>query len=208
MTTTPVEALDLQDMERLAAGEDGCLDRLMERHGLSLFRYLLRTLGDEHEAEDVAQATFVKVYQHRGRFDPRYRFQTWLYTIATHLARDQMRRRRRRPELPLEGSGDTPQAVRGADLSDPSRDPGEALAAREAGIQVRTAIQSLPEDLRIALVLAEYDELSHAEIGRILGCSSKAVEMRLYRARQALRTKLAPLRVEENEGSVFVRRTP
>lgn len=193
MTTTSTDALDLQEMRLLASGQEICLDHLIARHGLPLFRYLLRILGSVNDAEEVAQETFVKIYQNRGRFDPQHRFSSWLYRIATNLARDRLRRRQRRPEQPLQEADAEGSELPRSEPQDPGLDPLQSLAAREAGNLVRTAIQSLPEDLRIPLVLAEYEDLSHAEIGRVVGCTPKAVEMRLYRARQALRGTLAPI---------------
>src|SRR5258708_6167773 len=85
MATEPGDERDRQDMERLCAGHDAALNDLMERHGTRLFHYLIRQLQDESEAEDFAQETFVRVFQNRQKFDPQYRFSTWLYTIATNL---------------------------------------------------------------------------------------------------------------------------
>jgi RNA polymerase sigma-70 factor (ECF subfamily) len=193
MTNTSTEALDLRDMERLAAGQDAGLDNLMERYGQRLYRYVLRLLRDKHEAEEIVQETFVRVYQYRARFDPRHRFSCWVYRITTNLARDHLRRRQRRPEVPLipedSDGNDNPRIS----PQDPARDPGESLVAQETGEMVRSAVLALPDELRIPLVLSEYDELTHGEIGVVMDCTAKAVEMRLYRARQTLRAKLTPL---------------
>ncbi len=191
--TTPIEDLDRQDMERLAAGHDASLNDLMERHGPRLFHYLLRLMHDEAEANDLAQESFVRVYQHRTEYQPRHKFSTWLYTIATNLARDRMRWRRRRPEVSLEaehpGSGQTLAAT----LTETQANPRETLMAEERETMVRNAVAALPEDLRTPLILAEYEGHSQAEIGEILHCTAKAVEMRIYRARIELRKTLAPL---------------
>jgi len=193
MTNTSTEAQDIRDMERLAAGQDAGLDGLMDRYGQRLLRYLVRLVRDEHEAEEIAQETFVRVYRNRARFDARHRFSSWIYSITTNLARDHLRRRQRRPEVPLTHEDAEPGDSQGSDARDPAGDPRESLVAQETSDFVRNAIFSLPEDLRIPLVLSEYDDLTHAEIGEVLECTSKAVEMRLYRARQTLRTRLAPL---------------
>ena len=194
MATTTDEQ-DLRDMRRLATGQEVCLDALIGRHGPSLFRFLVRVLGNANDAEEVAQESFVKVYQNRGRFNPQHRFTSWLYRIATNLARDRLRRSRRRHELPFQGFDGSNPGPHPAEPRDPGLDPLQSLAATEAGGLVRAAVQSLPEDLRIPIILAEYEELTHAEIGSVVGCTAKAVEMRLYRARQALRKMLKPLLV-------------
>lgn len=193
MNATPTDAQDLQDMERLAAGQDAGLDSLMERYAPRLLRYALRLLGDEHEAEEVAQEAFVRVYRKHDQFDPKQRFSTWVYAIATNLARDHLRRRQRHAAVLVRTETTEPNDQPWPPAQDPSRDPRESLEAQETGLLVRKAILALPEDLRIPVILSEYDGLSHVEIGEVLNCTPKAIEMRIYRARQALRTSLASL---------------
>src|SRR5438093_13714687 len=93
------ETQDTQDMARLAAGHDTALNDLMERHAEKLFHYLVRSLQDEEDAADLAQETFVKIYQSRARFDARQKFSTWLYAIASNLVRDRFRWRSRHPQV-------------------------------------------------------------------------------------------------------------
>src|SRR5437667_228279 len=80
-------------------GGDSALSSLMERHAEKLFHYLVRQLGNEQDAEDLGQESFVRVFQHRARFDPAQKFTTWLYTIATNLSRDRLRYRARHPNV-------------------------------------------------------------------------------------------------------------
>lgn len=182
---------DRADMERLVRGHEAALDDLMARHAGRLRGCLLRLLRNESDAEDLAQESFVRVYRHRHRFDPNQGFRTWLYAIAMNLVRDRFRWRTRHPETSLETPGSTAGASAPADtLPDPARQPGERALARERSEAVQAALAALPEDLRIPLVLAEFEEQSHADIGTLLGCSAKAVEMRLYRARRELRHRL------------------
>lgn len=185
------EELDREDMAKLVEGSDAALNSLMNRHAERLFHYLLRQLNNETDAADLAQETFVRVYQNRARFDPRQKFSTWLYTIASNLLRDRLRWHKRHPQVSFEA-----EAARGASLSETMPDlsalPDEKLAAAERGRQVQAAIAKLPEELRTPLVLSEYEGLSHAEVGAVLNCTAKAVETRLYRARAQLRKALAP----------------
>jgi RNA polymerase sigma-70 factor (ECF subfamily) len=192
MSPDPSEEQDGADMARLAAGHDAALNDLMARHSERLFHYLIRQLGNEGDAADLAQETFARVYQHRTRFKAGSRFSTWLYTIATNLVRDRFRWRSRHPEVSidaesLDGSGSLADVM-------PERGPGpsENIQLAERAEAVRRAVSRLPEDLRTPLLLSEYEELSHTEIGAILGCTAKAVESRVYRARQQLRERLAP----------------
>src|SRR5258708_14548532 len=93
---------DIRDMTQLARGHDGALDALMERHAEKLFHYLVRSLQDESDAADLAQETFVKVYQNRKKFDLNQKFTTWLYAIASNPCRDRFRWRARHPHVSLE----------------------------------------------------------------------------------------------------------
>jgi RNA polymerase sigma-70 factor (ECF subfamily) len=190
MENAPTDDLDRSDMTRLAAGQDAALDDLMGRHGERLFHYLLRVLQNEAEAADLAQEAFVRVYLQRARFRPREKFSTWLYTIATNLARDVHRRRARHPQVSLDAAPDGSGRSFRETLPAPKPAPDQLLESRERVETVRRAVAALPEELRVPLVLAEYEEQSHAEIGAVLNCSPKAVEMRIYRARQELRRSL------------------
>ncbi|MBI4324414.1 MAG: sigma-70 family RNA polymerase sigma factor [Chloroflexi bacterium] len=183
--------LDRSDMAQLAAGLDVSLNSLMERHGMKLLHYLIRVLQDETEASDLAQETFVRVYQHRSRFNPSQKFSSWLYAIATNLARDRLRWRARHPQVSLDAEREDTGGSMADTLKSPSLSPAETAQAEERAVAVRNAVAALPEELRLPLVLAEYEGRSHGEIAAILDCSIKAVEMRVYRARQELRARLS-----------------
>ena len=183
---------DRADMRRLAAGYEAALNDLMERHGERLFHYLIRCLQNEDEAADLSQEAFVRVYQHRRKFDPRRKFTTWLYAIASNLVRDYYRQRRRRPQVSLDAANDSGESY-GETLPEQKPSPSEEIQTKERADAVRNAIAELSEELRLPLILAEYEELSQADIGEILDCSVKAVETRIYRARQLLRSKLRRL---------------
>jgi RNA polymerase sigma-70 factor, ECF subfamily len=166
---------------------------LMERYGQPIFHYLIRILQNEADAADLAQETFVRVYQNCRKFDPGQKFSTWLYAIATNLARDRLRWRQRHPQVSLDAENEESGAKLGDVLPEKSPLPDEALEANERAATVRAAVAALPEELRVPLILAEYQEQSQAEIAVVLNCSVKAVEMRIYRARQQLRERLRSL---------------
>jgi RNA polymerase sigma-70 factor, ECF subfamily len=193
MSILATDDQDRQDMARLVDGHAAALNELMARHAESVFHYLIRLLQDASDAEDLAQETFVRVYQKRDRFNPRQKFSTWLYTIATNLARDQIRRRMRHPHCSLEAKREETNTSLKDTLATTQPTPAETLQADERAAAVRHAVAELPEELRTPLILAEYEEHSQAEIAVILNCSAKAVEMRIYRARQHLRTRLEKL---------------
>jgi RNA polymerase sigma-70 factor (ECF subfamily) len=184
------DARDRADMERLAAGQDAALNDLMERHAVPVFHFLCRMVGNEDDANDLAQETFVRVFRARASFRPNEKFSTWLFTIAANLARNHFRWRSRHPTISLETeTGETEQTLGGTlPANDPA--PNEQALAAERAAAVRTAVGKLPEDLREAIVLCEWEELSVAEAAAILETTPKAVESRLYRARQILRERL------------------
>jgi len=183
-------AQDLADMEQLASGHDAALDSLMERHAGHLFQFLFRMVNDEQEANDLAQETFVRVYRHRQHYNGG-KFTTWLYTIASNLGRGEFRRRARHPNVSLEL--ESPSS--GANLAEtiPARgaSPSETLDASERARAVRTAVHSLPAELREAVVLCEWQELSAAEAAAVLNTTSRGIESKLYRARKLLRESLS-----------------
>jgi RNA polymerase sigma-70 factor, ECF subfamily len=190
MVTTETDALDRADMERLAAGHDAVLNDLMERYATSVFRFLCRILGNEDDANDLAQETFARVFQSRDKFRTSEKFSTWLFTIAANLARNQIRWRSRHPNVSLDAETGVAEQPLASTLPASGAVPSEqALAAERAGA-VRTAVGRLPTDLREAIVLCEWEEKSVAEAATILDATPKAVESRLYRARQQLREQL------------------
>jgi RNA polymerase sigma-70 factor (ECF subfamily) len=192
MNELAADEQDRSDMEQLARGHDAALNDLIERHGRHIFHYVLRHLSSEEEASDVTQEVFVKLYKNRLKFRPDGKFSTWLFTIATNLVRDHLRWHQRHPETSLEARDEEHRSFADV-LAENSGSPSEQLIATERAQQVQRAVQALPEELKTSLILSEYENLAHAEIGKILGCSPKAVEMRIYRARQILREKLSEL---------------
>ena len=190
MDTTEADARDQADMARLAAGHDAALNDLMERHAMSVFHFLCRMLGNEDDANDLAQETFARVFRSRDSFRADAKFSTWLFTIAANLARNQIRWRTRHPNLSLDAEVEATGEPLGQSLPAGGNLPTDAALAAERATAVRAAVQQLPEDLREALVLCEWEELSVAKAAEVLTTTPKAVESRLYRARGILREKL------------------
>ena len=189
METTEADTQDRADMARLVAGHDAALNDLMARHAPSIHHFLCRMLGNEDDANDVAQETFVRVYQHRCSYRSGARFSTWLYTIAANLARNLHRWRRRHPNVSLDA--ENADNISLADTLPSTKPlPSEEHAQAERAAAVRGAVNRLPEDLREAIVLCELEDHSVADAAAILNTTPKAVESRLYRARQLLRERL------------------
>ena len=190
MDTTEAAAQDGADMRRLAGGHEAALNDLMARHAQPVFQFLCRMLGNEDDANDLAQETFVRVYQHRASFKPGARFTTWLYTIAANLARNHHRWQARHPKVSLDAESETTGQSIGDVLPSAEPSPDSASLTAERNAAVRAAVETLPSDLREAIVLREWQDLSAAEAAAILHTSPKAVDNRLYRARNLLRESL------------------
>jgi len=190
MDTTDASALDGADMQRLAGGHDPALNDLMARHALPVFQFLCRMLGNEDDANDLAQETFLRVYQHRASFKPGARFTTWLYTIAANLARNHYRWRSRHPNVSLDAESEATDQSIGDVLPSADPAPDGAAVATERAAAVRAEVGRLPDDMREVIILCEWQDLSAAEAAAILGTTPKAIDNRLYRARNLLRERL------------------
>ena len=188
--TTDADVQDRTDMERLQAGQDAALNDLMARHATPVFHFLYRMVGNEDDANDLAQETFVRVFKSSASYRSGQRFSTWLFTIAANLGRNHFRWRSRHPHISLETENPETEQTLGSTLAASSASPNEAALAGERAAAVRTAVKNLPDDLREAIVLCEWEERSLVEAATILAATPKAVESRLYRARQLLRERL------------------
>jgi len=187
---TDADARDRADMERLMDGQDTALNDLMERHATPLFHFLCRMTGNEDDANDLAQETFVRVFKSCKSYRPGQKFSTWLFTIAANLARNHFRWRSRHPNLSLDAEHPVTEQSLGSTLPANTPTPKEAAVAGERAQAVRDAVKNLPEEMREAIVLCEWEERGVAEAATILETTPKAVESRLYRARQILRERL------------------
>ena len=188
-----MDAPDFDLMTRLAAGEDLALNALMSRWSDRLVAFLFRMTGQREAAVDLAQETFVKLYQARRSYRPQGAFSTYLFAIAANLARNHARWKSRHPTVSLDATEASGAETRPEPV-DLRPTPGEAAIAREKSAAVNAAIQALPLDLREALTLFMLQEMSYAEIAQLARCSPKAVETRIYRARQILKEQLNDLR--------------
>ena len=180
-------AMDRASMHDLVLGRERALDELMSRHAAPIHQFLLRMVHQEETAADLAQETFVRVFTHAAKYDPSQRFSTWLYTIASNLARDFLRGQKRRPTVSLNATTGEEELTLGDLQVDPSPLAPDVLMTEEQCARVRRAVAALPDDLREAVVLCELENLSLAEAAEILQSTVKAIESRLYRARKLLR---------------------
>ena len=183
-------ASDEELMRRLQGGEEAALASLMERWEMPVKRFIFRLLGNVTEAEDLAQEVFCRIFTRRTHYRPGAKFSTWCYAIAANLAKNRLRWWQRHPVHSIDAWIEA-----GGEIADESRAGASAAQAalrQEQILAVQQAVAALPLDLRTALILFEYEEQTTAEIAAALDCTPKAVENRLYRARQLLRRSLFP----------------
>ena len=182
---------DFACMVRLKEGDDLALNELMERWQKPLHSFILRYVGNHRDSIELAEETFVRVYQHRSRFNFKSRFSTWLLTIAANLCRHHARWRKRHPTISLDDAASIDEVSEESLCVSAEETPSAKASRTELARLVKEEIEKLPHNLKTAVLLFAYDNLSYAEIGEILGCTPKAVETRLYRVRKLLAKRLA-----------------
>ncbi len=184
-----MEASDPELMARLAGGDDLALNALMDRWGERLVAFLHKMTGQRDTAADLAQECFVRLYQARERYRPSGNFSTYLFAIASNLARNHVRWKIRHPTVSLDAVHDNGSSVL-PEMPDLKQTPEEVASSAEKFRAVHEAFLSLPPDLREAMTLFVYEGMGYAQIAGISQCSPKAVETRIYRARQILKERL------------------
>ena len=152
-------------------------------------------VGNYDVAADLSQETFIRVYQNIGRFSNLYQFSTWIYRIATNLAIDEMRYRKRRGQVfyrNIWGNKSTAEAKDELEfeLKDVRRNPRDEVLRKESGQILEDAIRSLPQKYRVAFIMKEVQELPYDEIAKVLNTSAGTIKSRLHRARELLQRKL------------------
>ena len=192
MTSDPEPTADAgaQLMRRYQEGDESAFDRLVERYSGKLYAVLTRFLGPVSQREDLVQETFLRVVRARERYEPTARFSTWLYRIAFNLCVNERERTRIHGSLE---AGEGELAWEDARVEPPVR----ALEREDVQVHVQRAIAALPERQRMALILAKYEGFSQAEVARALESSEKAVKSMIHRARENLRSALAPFFEEQ-----------
>ena len=180
MQQTPDETL----MMAHRSGEQEAFAELVHRYSRPLMGFLVRMTGDPQESEDHFQETFIRVHDKADTFDENGVFKPWLYTIATRVARDNYRKKKRRPELGSTMNLTLSEAASGAAA------PLASMAESERRDQVQAAISELPQRQREVLVLSYYEGHTYARIAEMLDCSESSVKTHMSRAIRKLATVL------------------
>lgn len=178
-------------VERAQGGDNEAFRLLVERHSRAIFRLAFRMTGNEHDAEDVVQETFLRAYRQLSRYEARSSFSTWLFRIASNYALDLMRVRRRHEERRQHGSYEDRDVLQTIAESRPG--PDREFYGDQVSRSVNAALDQLSAQERTAFVLRHFEGLSIGEIGQALGIGSSATKHSIFRAVQKLRKALEPL---------------
>jgi RNA polymerase sigma-70 factor (ECF subfamily) len=180
-------------VERVQRGDKQAFELLVVKYQRKILRLLSRLIRDPSEIEDVAQEAFIKAYRALPQFRGDSAFYTWLYRIAINTAKNHLVASGRRPSSPSEFETEDGETFDETDTLSDNNTPESVLASREIAETVNAAIEALPEELRSAIVLREIEGMSYEDIATAMGCPIGTVRSRIFRAREAIASRLKPL---------------
>ncbi len=186
------KASDQQLVERFQKGDKRSFDLLVVRYQHKIMGLISRYIQDHQEVQDVAQETFIKAYRALGKFRGDSAFYTWLYRIAVNTAKDHLVARNRRPP-DSDIDAEEAQFYDGAEGLQDIASPEQRMMRDQLEQTLYRAIKQLPEELRMAVSLREFDGMSYDEIATVMECPVGTVRSRIFRAREAIDRELAPL---------------
>ncbi|NLO05467.1 MAG: sigma-70 family RNA polymerase sigma factor [candidate division WS1 bacterium] len=190
LSQSDVEAL----VERSKAGDRRAFGLLVDEYKDRIYNYVSRMLNDPHEAEDVTQEAFLRAYRSLPRFRGASSFHTWLYRIASNLAIDVVRKRKRsEPTYSLDEPLESEDGEYDREIPDSNLSPESRTSTRETRLAVRRAIMDLPEKLRDVMILYELQGETYEDIAEILDVPLGTVKSRLFNARNRLKGSLMEL---------------
>ena len=174
-------------------GEERAFQELVERYQTRLLNFIYRTIGDREKAEDLVQEVFIRVYRHIHRFDRSKKFSTWVYTIASNLAKNELRNRSRNPLVLFQTiKNNWEDEERPLQFEDTTARPDDMYRKRHLRQLVEDTVAKLPEHHRQVFVLRELEGKSYEEIAEITDCNLGTVKSRLNRARNAFASIIEP----------------
>src|SRR6478736_7873196 len=174
-------------------GEERAFSELVTRYQTRLLNFVYRTIGDREKAEDLVQDVFIRVYRHLHRFDRSKKFSTWVYTIASNLAKNELRNRSRNPLVLFQTiKGNWDDEDRPLQFEDTTARPDDMYRKRHLRQLVEDTVAKLPEHHRQVFVLRELEGKSYEEIAEITDCNLGTVKSRLNRARNAFASIIEP----------------
>ena len=174
-------------------GEERAFSELVERYQTRLLNFIYRTIGDREKAEDLVQEVFIRVYRHLHRFDRSKKFSTWAYTIASNLAKNELRNRSRNPLVLFQAvQKNWQEDDRPLQFEDATSRPDDMYRKRHLREIVAESVAKLPEHHRNVFILRELEGKSYEEIAEITDCNLGTVKSRLNRARNSFAEIVAP----------------
>jgi len=182
---------DAEVMLRVAAGDDGAFDYLVEKYRRPMVSFMYRMTHNQAVAEELAQEVFLRVYRSRQSYAASAKFTTWLYRIATNLAVNHARdTKHERSENTV--NIDEPDTETGltVDVADGSLNAEQTILRRERLAAIRCQVEALPERQRMAVIMHKYQEMDYKQIAAILKLSESATKSLLFRAYETLRETL------------------
>lgn len=189
-------------MVRCRNGDMSAFELLVMRYKDLVINYIYRSISDYHRAEDLAQETFIRVLKNASGYEPKCQFKNWIYLIATNLCRNEVRNRHRRNTAFLDDLVSEDEDVNySAVMRDVSHLPDELCEKKEQQLMIQQTLNRLPENQRLALNLATYQDLRYDEIAGILDCSVSAVKSLIHRARQNMKTLLLEIGIGESSNA-------
>ncbi len=186
-----MEPTDGAALARAKAGDRDAFRVLVERHSRFLFRLAFRMTGNEQDAEDVVQESFLRAYRQLGKFDQRASFATWMHRIASNYSLDLMRSRERRRERTQPPDPEMDDPILSARATDPT--PERQAMSGEVRDRIAEAMKELSAAERAAFVLRHFEGMRIDEVSRLLGCQPGAAKHTVFRAVRKLRRALEPL---------------
>lgn len=192
MSNESQAAIDQELVSRVQAGDKRAFDLLVKKYQHKIIGLIGRYVYDHHEALDVAQEAFIKAYRALPNFRGESAFYTWLYRIAINTAKNHLVARGRRPPDVDVDVADAQYFEGDNDLKD-IENPENRLYRDELEAVVNKALARLPEDLRVALTLREFEGLSYEDIASVMDCPVGTVRSRIFRAREAIDKEILPL---------------
>lgn len=184
---------DSEVVSAFLGGEERAFQELVERYQTRLLNFIYRTIGDREKAEDLVQEVFIRVYRHIHRFDRSKKFSTWVYTIASNLAKNELRNRSRNPLVLFQTMKTSwEDEDRPLQFEDTTARPDDLYRKRHLRELVEQTVAKLPEHHREVFVLRELEGKSYEEIAEITDCNLGTVKSRLNRARNAFAAIIEP----------------
>ncbi|MDO6514129.1 MULTISPECIES: RNA polymerase sigma factor RpoE [Neptuniibacter] len=190
MSNESQTVVDQKLVERVKAGDKTAFDLLVKKYQHKIIALIGRYVYDFHEAQDVAQETFIKAYRALPNFRGDSAFYTWLYRIAINTAKNHLVSRGRKP---IDVDVDDAQFFEGDHQLKDIATPENELYKDELDLVIKRTLNRLPEDLRMALTLREFEGMSYDEIARVMDCPVGTVRSRIFRARETLDKEIMPL---------------